>query len=187
MDNLARSYANHFLGAYAERCAVLEDAMRDWLGSPRAWTDRMLGRSEGILKTAADRWVNEHFGNRPRQFFFERRKVDLMVALGDTDELCSTTPVLLVEHENAHDVEIEAWNLACWRVPLRVLVFYSDETDRAAKFDRMNIVLRRLENIAPIDGEFLLLTAPWNFGNGLTWRAWNWGDSSFEPLEVSTT
>lgn len=142
----------------------------------------MLGDKHSILNVAADRWTTEHYGDAPRQVFHERRKVDLMVALGDTDDLCMTAPVLLVEHENAHDVEIETWNLACWRVPLRVLVFYSDDTDREDKLNRMRVVLRRLDSASAMNGEFVLISAPWTFGTGLTWTAWEWRNGEFQLL-----
>lgn len=185
MGKLGDSFARHFQDAFAEGSSDLELAKSDWLGPSKRWTKRMLDPEGGVLSIAARNWAREQFSSDNHQILCERRKIDLMLVSGASDDLWQTAPLLLVEHENADDVEVEAWNLACWRAPLRVLVFYCDKSDRTAKFERIAQVLRRIEGANAPGGEFLFITAPWRFADGLRWRFWEWQGDEVAPIGVS--
>ena len=112
MDELSKSFCAEFKSSFKDICADREETLRCWR-EPRDWTKRMLNRENGVLSLAAAKWAEKHIRERSAPYW-ELPKIDLMIARlhSEDDSLWDFAPILLIEHENAHDVEVEAWNLA---------------------------------------------------------------------------
>jgi hypothetical protein len=170
LGELAESFCAEFKRNFEEICADRDETFRCWR-EPRDWTKRMLAPQTGVLSVTAANWAKANIRGRTKPYW-ELRKIDLMIARlqSDDDKSWDFQPVLLVEHENAHDVEVEAWNLASRNAKLKVLIFYHDGLDDLAdKKAKISRVLRAFDESEDSLSEFLLLAAPFVFGDRLKW------------------
>jgi hypothetical protein len=90
----------------------------------RDWTSFMLGTG-GFLTRVMDRLNKEGAGLEYRSEYYT---IDALFVSGkDLFREHRTYPSelhVLIEHENADNIEEEMWKLLFWRAPLKVIIFY---------------------------------------------------------------
>jgi hypothetical protein len=173
----ARTFVEEFC-ARAQREGQRFSAM--WREGGPAWTALMVHApdQDSVLARTLKLWRLEIHGD-DRISLHHWYTVDLMAIappLQTVTDYWDTSPVALVEHENAKDIETELWKLAHWRAPLKVLVFYRLANDPwlDRKFEQaQRIVAAAQSPLAEIGVEYLLL-AGCREKQRVSWRAETW-------------
>lgn len=183
---LSKSFVESFIATFERRCAQNEADFRSCWTNSTAWTALMLRNDDALFVDAAKSWAQTNLGD-DASVHREWRKLDLMVVspkLGESGEWWKTTPVLILEHENNDDTYVEAWNLACWRSALKVLITYhQNESILASKLKHTGDILSAFDGrFCCADTEFLFLSAPRTFGPRLAWEGYDWREGSWHKL-----
>lgn len=119
-----------FLDAFANawrRRAVSDRDLIDMLwGDSKGWTRYMLHKeSKGLMSEVCELLQHQDLKLEYREQWYT---IDALFVSGENlyreRRLYPSLLEVVIEHENALDVETEMWKLLFWRSPLKVLIFY---------------------------------------------------------------
>lgn len=151
-----------------------------WHAGGSAWTSLMVHSSDesSVLERTVTRWAKEVATEVSLHRWYT---IDLIAVAPPfkNGDYWHSKPVVLVEHENAKDVETETWKLAYWRAPLKVLVFYLFENNNwlNAKVEAIKRIVESSQASSPEENVEYLLMAGCRIGGALTWRSWARGEA----------
>ncbi|MEZ5970473.1 MAG: hypothetical protein R3C31_01520 [Hyphomonadaceae bacterium] len=178
-DRFAQIFVEEF-HARAEREGERFGSM--WHAGGAPWTALMVHdlNQDSVLACTLKRWAHSQNQDISMHHWYT---IDLMAVTPPFKAVADywdTRPLALIEHENAKDVETEAWKLAHWRAPLKVLVFYRFNHDDAwldDKFATIKQIVEGAQSAHPELGSEYLLMAGCRIKNEVVWRAWTLNDT----------
>ena len=149
----AKDFCDAFAEQWNEDTDSGRDAILDAYEDNKRWTEYMLAKKEGsflgrLLKKLPP------LGRRPSEMGREWYTLDAVYYEKDA---CIYRPKdggpypdclhVIIEHENAGDVETEMWKLLMFRSPLKVLIFYDYRDDDKETDEKKEWLARKVSKL----------------------------------------
>lgn len=171
------AFLDAFANAWRRRAVSDRDLIdRRWVDS-KGWTRYMLHKSEGLMSEVCELLQQQGASIEYREQWYT---IDALFVSGKNlyreGRLYPSLLQVVIEHENALDVETEMWKLLFWRSPMKILIFYDWTSARRKRWldtklnDLQNMIAKANQSWPEAEGtQYLFIAGRRNAHKEMEW------------------
>lgn len=171
------AFLDAFATAWQKRAVGDRDSIDTRWSDHKAWTRYMLHKSEGLLSEVCELLKQQGADIEYREQWYT---IDALFVSGKNlyreARLYPSLLEVVIEHENAQDVETEMWKLLFWRSPLKVLIFYDWTSARRKAWldnklnDLQDMIVKATQSWPEAEGtQYLVIAGRRNADKEMEW------------------